>query len=454
MHPLLARQLRKAGVADPSTERDPAAWGRLLERVNRTYKEGDQDRYTLERSLELCSEEMLKKRDELESAYHSLLREREQLVQSEKLSALGQMIAGIAHELNNPLGGILGYAQLLTVENDPAVITRDLQKVHDLAQRAAAVVRNLLIFARQTTREKRPFDVGATVRKAMALFSFEFRRAGIEVQCEVQPILPQVVGCEQELVQVLLNLVNNARQAIVSTGRGRGAVRVSAYSRGDDLFIAVEDDGPGIAQENLGRIFEPFFTTKPAGEGTGLGLSVSYGIIADHGGEIRAESQPGRGARFTIRLPSADVAVADPVPESPVSTVEAVVARSPAAPAPAAQVLVIDDEDVFHVIIERMLRQDGCVVDGAHDGKEALRLAVRTAYDVVLCDMRMPGIDGRELYRQLVETAPRYRGRVVFCTGDILDPAAQSFFAEVGAARLAKPFDIGQVRAAVSSALR
>ncbi|MDR5682700.1 MAG: ATP-binding protein [Armatimonadota bacterium] len=227
-----------------------------------------------------------------------------QLVQSEKLSAMGELVAGVAHELNNPLTSILGYAQLLEGESDlPPKIHRNLTVIVQEADRARRIVQNLLTFARQQPRAWDLVDVNAAVEQALALQRYEVVREGIEVVTRLAPDLPPVRGDLHQLQQVFLNIVNNAIHAM--RGRAPARLEVVTRHRRDRVVIEFADTGPGIAPEHLHRLFDPFFTTKRIGEGTGLGLSISYGIVRDHGGTITAANRREGGARFTVELPAA-----------------------------------------------------------------------------------------------------------------------------------------------------
>jgi two-component system NtrC family sensor kinase len=245
-----------------------------------------------------------------------------QLLQAEKLSAIGQLVAGVAHELNNPLTSVIGYAQLLEEELETSdaggggsQLAQDLRRIAQESERAAKIVRNLLAFARRQSAERAPHDVSDLVSRVMALRSYELRLNGIDLVTEFQPALPPVVADGSQLQQALLNLVLNAEQAM----RGRPTKRLQVGARFDENAGAVElfvkDSGHGIDRANLSRIFDPFFTTRDVGEGTGLGLSICYGIIRDHGGQITVESLVNTGTTFSVMLPARidDAASSEPV---------------------------------------------------------------------------------------------------------------------------------------------
>jgi signal transduction histidine kinase len=225
----------------------------------------------------------------------------EQLRQSEKLAALGELVAGVAHELNNPLAGISAFAQLLLEENLNADQRESARLIKREADRAVGVIRDLLLFSRKAGPSGTPIDLNALVQLTLRLRAYSLRSTGVQVETNLDATLPEVAGDDQKLQQVILNLIVNAEYAMRRTPTKRLVVRTA--HEGDSAVIEVSDTGAGMSEETLQRAFEPFFTTKPAGEGTGLGLSVSYGIIEAHQGTISVESTPERGTTFRIALP-------------------------------------------------------------------------------------------------------------------------------------------------------
>jgi two-component system NtrC family sensor kinase len=228
---------------------------------------------------------------------------REQLIHTERLSAVGQLVAGVAHELNNPLQSVIGFTELLMGAENRLEVRRDLEHVRTDAERAAKIVRNLLAFVRRSALERSVVDLSELVRSTLALKTFDLRTARIEVQEEYQPGLPLVVASREEIRQVVLNLILNAEQAIRDTKKD-GTIFIRTGSAGDMAFVEVADDGPGVPRAMAGRVFEPFFTTKAVGEGTGLGLSISLGIAEAHGGALTLKATE-LGASFVLKLPTA-----------------------------------------------------------------------------------------------------------------------------------------------------
>lgn len=236
----------------------------------------------------------------------------ESLIQSEKLSAIGEIVAGVAHELNNPLTGILGYAQLLSAAQTDPILRSRLDHIMTEAERCRRIVQNLLSFARRHESERSPQDVNELVRTVLSLREYQLRVDGILIGLELAEGLPQLMVDPHELERVFLNLVNNAQQALAEVTDREKKIGIRSYLRDKNVHISFSDNGPGIPSNVQSKVFDPFFTTKGVGQGTGLGLSVSYGVIRSHGGRILLESSEGEGAVFTIILPVLDRNAAAP----------------------------------------------------------------------------------------------------------------------------------------------
>jgi two-component system NtrC family sensor kinase len=275
------------------------------------------------RRMRQMSEEITAANERLVATVDRLKTTQAQLLQAEKLSAIGQLVAGVAHELNNPLTSVIGYAQLLqeevreTAKADAVPVNpqlaRDLRRIAEESERAAKIVRNLLAFARRQSAERAPQDIADVMSRVLSLRAYEFRLNAIELETDFQPGLPPVLGDGGQLQQALLNLLLNAEQAMRS--RSVRKIRVSArhIPEADAIELRIADSGQGIPDENLRRIFDPFFTTREVGEGTGLGLSICYGIVRDHGGQISVESRVGQGTTFKMLLPARAAAPAEPL---------------------------------------------------------------------------------------------------------------------------------------------
>jgi len=371
--------------------------------------------------------------DELASRVRQLQETQAQLVQAGKLSAVGQLVSGVAHELNNPLSVIIGYGQLLKGKPLPPDIRGPLEMMVAQGERMAKIVQGLLLFSRQRKPERAPVDLPSVIEQTMALRATRLRLSGIHVELSHEPDVPAAEGDVHQLQQVFLNLLLNAEHAIMAGGKG-DTIRVRARERIDNgrswVVVEFEDNGSGIPPEVMPRIFEPFFTTKKVGEGTGLGLSVSYGIVQQHGGRLTAESVPGRTV-FTVELPS---------------VAHAETARQTASPLQAGvygfgrRALVVDDEPGMVDLITVLLKDTGWQVEVASTGRSALERARATRFDVVLSDIRMPDGSGEDLYRAVVREQPALAKRFVFMTGDTANASAWQFLEAEQVPVLEKPF--------------
>lgn len=374
------------------------------------------------------------------------------LFHSERLAALGQMVSGIAHELNNTLTSVLGYGQLVRKRTRGFEWEAEAGYILNEAERARRIVRNLLFFARGSTAERVPMDLNGIVERTIEIRRHELHLANIKLEADLHEHLPQAIGDAAQIQQALLNLVLNAEQAIrQNKNSGHIWIRTRAASAGR-VAVEVADDGPGIPPEVILRIFDPFFTTKPAGLGTGLGLSILFGIVHQHGGEVSVENRLGGGALFTIELPSIQ-------PASVESDRPYLIQAAPPEAHlmvqnhPTARILVVEDEPTVAQLIADVLVGEGYLVDTVLDSREGLEMARARPYDLVICDLRMPHLDGRTFYRNLAaENAPA-RNNVIFVTGDILAPRTLDFLQKCGLPYLEKPFLVEELKKAVSRSL-
>ncbi len=381
--------------------------------------------------------------EELEKTVETLKATQNQLIQSEKLSGIGEFVAGVAHELNNPLTSVMGFSELLQQGDMPEQQRRYLDVIFKSAKRCQKIVQSLLSFARRHAPERKVVCVNEIVESAVEILQYQMRTSNIEVMTHLDPNLPATEVDPHQMQQVFLNIINNARQAMEGQ-QAKGWLRVTTESNNDRVRIIFKDNGPGIAPENLKRIFNPFFTTKEVGKGTGLGLSLCYGIVSEHGGTITPYSQPGEGATFVIELP-----VAREVPK---------VVEKPASPARSEvtqegvgkRVLVIDDEDSILQMIREALTRNGYRVDIAHDGESALRRLGQYHYDLALCDWKMPGLNGQQLYERLQASNPDMSRRLIFITGDMVNEKTQEFLQSRDKVCLSKPFTLVEFRSAIN----
>lgn len=366
----------------------------------------------------------------------------DQLYRQERMATLGQLTSGILHELSNPLTAVLGYArQLLTQPLNTSALV-EVEKICREAERAARIVRSLLPLARGAHPEKKAVNLNGLLEVTLDLRRYEWDVNNIEVFLELDSTLPETQADADQLQQVLLNLLLNAEQAILSVrDRGRLHLRTSWDEAARKIFIEVTDDGPGIDPAVLPRIFEPFFTTKLPGEGTGLGLSISQDILSGHDGNLAVRSQPGRGATFTIELPMVNVPAAEPFESPPALT-----------PGLRGRILVVDDESHIVDLVSYILRQDGHEVEITTVPTQALEIA-RARFDLLICDLAMPGLDGEALYCALSEQRSPLAKRILFTTGDLLSRRTSEFLHRTGAPFLAKPFRVEELRQVVRDLL-
>jgi len=363
----------------------------------------------------------------------------DRLIQSEKLSAIGQLIAGVAHDLNNPLTSVIGFADFLAESADaPPRIREPLRVVQQEAERASKIVKNLLGFARrQETRQRA--SLGPILEATVSLFRNQLSSEAVALELLQEDGLPELDLNPNQVQQIFVNLIQNAAHAIGSTGRP-GAIRVRARRWMDGVAIDIADDGPGMTPEVAARVFEPFFTTKPEGQGTGLGLSISQGIAKEHGGRISLVTAPGRGSTFTVELPGR---VSEPGPPEP---------PEPRAPARALRVLVVDDEPHILHYLSVTLEAWGHSVETAIDGVAGLERAVAEPFDLIISDLRMPKVGGREFFADLTRQAPAAARRLVFTTGDTVRGDTLAFLEASGRPCLHKPFSLTELRALLRDA--
>src|SRR5438309_6512658 len=383
-----------------------------------------------------------------------LKRLEEQLIQAEKLAAMGQMLAGVAHELNNPLTAILGVTELLRErQGEDDSTKRQLELTHRQARRAARIVQNLLEFSRPASPQKKPLDLNNLLERTLQLHEHSLRRNNVEVDFRLQPDLPGVIGDANQLIQVFLNLITNAEQAIREV-RDTGRIQIRAGRNGNQLAITVQDDGVGIRPESLPRIFDPFYTTKRPGGGTGLGLSICMSIVREHGGNIEAESLPAGGSAFTIYLPCVPGQGPEPL-RAPFGAEGA----SPESVPPMADllrgraVLVLDDEESLRMLLQEGLSAHGLRVDSAATTEEALAHLERSSYDFLLCDLNLSSggfaVDGREAASRILKAAGSQKPALIFMTGDLVEGSQET----AEPCCLQKPFRISDVLALLRKVL-
>ena len=370
----------------------------------------------------------------------------EQLIQSEKMSAIGQLVSGVAHELNNPLAGISAFAQLLLAEKRfPPDQRTAAETIYSEARRASRIVQNLLTFARQHKAEKVPTAINQVLDDTLELRGYELRVRGIDVRREYDESIPETMADAHQLQQVFLNLITNAEQAMEQRDGHHHRLTVRTRRNAEAIRIEVEDTGAGIPANLIERIFNPFFTTKPTGSGTGLGLSISLGIVREHEGRIWAENPPQAGARFVVELP-----ITSPRP----SGEQTAVPQLPSMGSDRLRVLVVDDEASVRVSLQRYLAGKGHEVETTASGEDALVRLKASKYDAVIVDMRMPDLSGEQLFERLRSNDPAHAERVIFTTGDLVNEQMRRFLDGTGRPCVPKPFEFASFDQALPAARR
>ncbi len=365
-------------------------------------------------------------------AYDDLRRAQEQLLQSEKMSAIGQLIAGVAHELNNPLTAILGYAQLLEAEKLETRAMEYVGKVFKQAQRTHRVVQNLLSFARQRKPEKQDFDVVKVLDEALLLRDYDMKVSSIKLQREIETDVPAVSGDPHQLEQVFLNIINNALDAMLE-GEQR-SLRVRVHASGENVIVEFHDSGPGLTEPS--RIFEPFYTTKSVGKGTGLGLSICYGIVKEHGGEISARNAEGGGAVIEVRLPSAGHA-APPQPAPPIQKRENALQG---------RILLVEDEEAVLEFERDVLSGAGAQVMTVTSAEEMKSVLASQSFDALIMNGKMPGSGSiPETRRWIAESWPEFSAHLLFTFSSLAEPEVRNFLEQNNVPFLVKPFEVADL---------
>jgi PAS domain S-box-containing protein len=386
------------------------------------------------------------------NAAQQIERQRDALRQSEKLTAMGSLLAGVAHELNNPLAIVMGRASLLEEKCDDPNLRADVQRIREAAERCGRIVRTFLNMARSKPPTRESVSLNDLTRAAAEMLSYSYRSHGVEMKLHLADELPSVKADGDQIGQIVLNLLVNAQQALAGGAGDAGGerrvhletgVEARRENREPRVWLRVSDNGPGVPPELRDKLFEPFFTTKPEGIGTGLGLAVSRSLARDHGGDLTLEptSQQG-GATFRLNLPISG----EPVQESaPLPLQEADVLQS--------RLLVVDDEPEIAELMRDMLEGAGYEVATAESGAVAMALLETARFDAVVSDLHMPDMDGATLWREVERQHPLLARRMLFVTGDTLSPGAREFLREAHCVGLDKPFTKADLLAAVAQLL-
>ncbi len=359
------------------------------------------------------------------------------------LASIGEMASGVAHEINNPLTGVIGYSQLLMNENLPENIREDIRVIHDGAQRVSEIVRKLLSFARQNKAERTLVNINEMLENTLSLMAYELRTNNIQVTTRLAPALPLTMADGGQIQQVFINIARNALLEM-KRSRGEGKLVIETAQRQKNIVISFQDNGPGIEEANLNKIFDPFFTTREIGEGTGLGLSVCHGIISEHGGSIGVKSTHGEGAKFTVYLP-----IIKESAKAPKNKLAGNLHKS----VRHASILVVDDEPKVHEFVDKVLSEEGHRVEVVDNAMDALALVRNNNYDLILLDIVMPGMSGLELYKHLATMNPSLTGRILIITGDVMNSETESSLRELKTRYITKPFDVTYFKQVIAEML-
>lgn len=362
---------------------------------------------------------------------------REQLLHAEKLSSVGKLVAGIAHELNNPLMGIMGFSQILMdTPGDKKVddVKEKLRKIYHESLRTAKIVQNLLTFARAKKTEREYHNINEIVKHTIELREYSLKANNIKVNLALEENLPRTMVDLFQLQQVFINIINNAEDAMVAA-KGSGKLQIKTRKNRRKIEIIFKDDGPGIPREIVHKVFDPFFTTKDVGKGTGLGLSITHGIITEHGGTIDIMSPDGGGTTVAIDLPIVEkeqwVEVKKAVETNELT--KSILSGK--------RVLVVDDEKSIREALNDILVREGFKVDTARDGREALEILERNKFTLLITDFKMPGVDGKDLYNSVLKKHQYLKEKVIILTGDVFSQDIRDFLDNTGCPHMLKPFE-------------
>ena len=366
--------------------------------------------------------------------------QQERLLETARLASIGELAAGVAHEINNPLTVVTGFSEVLLDSDLPTTAKEHVRMVHSEAQRAARIVQNLLSFARSHEPEKRHMNVNTVLERALDLKESDFKISNINVTKFWAKNLNFTMVDEHQLIQAILNILSNAEKAMF-VAQGKGELMITTSQTGSKIRISVADNGPGIPHAHLNKVFDPFFTTNEVGEGTGLGLSICYAIVRQHEGELWAESQLGIGSTFHIELP-----IISPDVEPRFEGSEVVLA-----PSRQRRILVVDDEPNIRILLSEVLTKDGHTVEVASNGQQAAEMIQECQYDCLIMDITMPGVGGTNLYKHINESKPDLIPKIIFITGDTVRSDTRAFLKAAGNPTLNKPLDLTELKNCIQS---
>lgn len=361
----------------------------------------------------------------------------DRLIQSDKLASIGKLVSGVAHEINNPLTTILGFADILLMQSENA--SRDkLEKIRDSALQCKKTVENLLSFAREHKIERELLSVDNILERALSLWNNNIKICNIKVEKNFEKPSPCIVGDKFHLQQVFVNIISNACHALENAKTK--TLTITTETNMNSVFIKFADTGQGISEEHLNKIFDPFFTTKEIGKGAGIGLSIGYGIIKEHSGEIHAESRVGEGTTFTIELPRSFSSLSNEIKSRVNWDVQAFQNLS---------ILVVDDEESICDLYKEALSVGNNAIHFALSGFEAFDKLISFDFDVIILDLRMPEIDGMQIYNFVQSNKPHLLENILICTGDVMSQDIKEFLKGINNKVLNKPFSLLDLRDAI-----
>ncbi len=381
---------------------------------------------------------------ERKKAEKQIAEQQEALQQSEKMAALGGLLAGVAHELNNPLSVVMGQTSLLMDGPGEDKTKKRAEKIFKAADRCSRIVKSFLALARRKPPERKEIDLVPIISNSLELLGYQFRNESVTLKLDLPPKLPPIIGDEDQMTQVFTNLALNAAQAMHDWKGPHELSILSDASDGKNLHIVVADTGPGIPPELRTKVFEPFFTTKGGTGGTGVGLSLCLNIVEGHGGRIQIEETPGGGATFILTFPISSG-------EEAAASGGASGAENAVKPA---RVLIVDDEVELAQTLADLLEPLGHDIDLAANGAIALEKIEKKGFDAIISDLRMPVLDGPGLYAALAEKKPEYTKKIVYVTGDTLSPNVHAFLSQTPVPVIEKPYRLSEVQEALAKVLK
>jgi len=387
-------------------------------------------------------ESELKEKDEALSQAETTVSELgDRLHQSDKFATLGELLAGVAHEISNRLAPILIYSQMLHQSANDEQNKKRLHVIEESAMGAKTILETLLSYSRPGLQEHRAVNLNQTLQSALTLMEYKTRNHGIDFSLDLCPELPPTEVNEKKIAQVFLNIIGNAIAAMENNG---GKLDIKTGFDRDKVVLTISDTGPGIPDELADRVFEPFFTTKESGKGTGLGLSISRQYLKEHGGAINIDTSSSCGATFIVEIPRTGTNGDTPAKKTDASSVRH---ENPA------RILVVDDDSTICDVIRDVLGS-GYEVDFATDGQDATEKIERGPFDLLVVDYHMPSFDGKQLYEWIENNHPALKQHVVFSTGDTYRDDIREFIEGTGCRYLIKPFSTKKLREVVAGTLK